>query len=220
MSCVICQGETIRGRDYQWCHECHTVRTDYGYDPSIYNAAYAENYRKLAGTELSDRINRSRLDLVESFMPARAEILDVGCGMGEFLRLAEREHTCYGWEPCINAKYSRLNGLAGLGAITFFDVFEHLENPVESLWQFRTRLGIDGVIVMVLPNVDAVPFGNHARLQAWKHFKPREHLFLYGKTGLRRLAETVGMNIIYSDTIESTLRPNNPNHDIISVVMQ
>ena len=225
LQCSIC-GSTnlLETSDCKWCARCHTVRTNYSYDPSIYNESYAQHYASLVNTPISRALNDYRLALVQD----SEYILDFGCGVGEFVMTAQQAgKRCLGVEPNLYARMSakiglssRLDGFRNFDAITLFDVLEHLEDSQKLISDLKPRLSPFGSIVIVTPNVDAVKFGDEEALCNWKHFKPREHLWNFSFDSLDRMARKVGMKITSRDYKESSIRPGNPNNDLITVVMR
>jgi len=72
-----------------------------------------------------------------------------------------------------------------LHVVTFFDSFEHLLRPGEVLDQthrilWRRRFpAYGGLLVLEMPDADCPAFAEQGA--KWKHFKPLEHAYLYGK---------------------------------------
>jgi len=81
----------------------------------------------------------------------------------------------------------------------------------------------NGIVALTTPNVNAVIF-NEANglelLKQWKHYKPKEHLFLYTKASLTLLLMWAGLVPVHWGYEESLIRPGNPNGDIITCVAQ
>jgi len=157
-----------------------------------------------------------------------AKILDIGCGVGEFLRFAEKYYPCYGYEPNLEAAvkaHSRasrsmilpaLNGNCDeFDCITMFDVIEHIEEPIGFVKRCYDLLKPNGIIAITTPNADAV---SESDLTKWKHYKPKEHLFLHTMTSLEILFEKVGMKVKHWGWEESDIRPGNPNADLLTCV--
>lgn len=119
--------------------------------------------------------------------------------------------------------------------VTMFDVIEHIEYPEELFTKLVQKiLKKGGYLVVCTPSLDAVrlsdthsgPFvdlilggpENKPPLQEWKHWKPKEHLFLYSAFALNKLAKTFGFRLVHSETVESEIRPDNPNGDVMTSV--
>lgn len=127
-------------------------------------------------------------------------ILDVGCGNGEFLVVAEDlGYRAVGLDPDPRAvELARTRGfdvrrgsLPGSGEaprsfdhIFFNHVFEHLHDPVAALTEARSLLVPGGRLWLSLPNIRSEGlrrFGRH-----WRGLEPPRHLALFDA---RRLAE-------------------------------
>jgi len=231
--CILC-GHFLRASEngeYGRCAKCGTVRTRYNYDPSMYSTSYADTYLKYASGPTNTPLNLFRVGLVSRWLRNGGKILDIGCCIGEFLRFAERHYTCIGFEPnkkaasharsrCHSLILTSLNGSTEkVNCITLFDVLEHIETPVEFLKQLLSEYLLpSGVMVITTPNVEVIPAWDDVRLRKWKHWKPREHLWLYCEKGLNLLAEKVGLNCVHVGFEESEIRPGNPDGDIITFV--
>lgn len=138
--------------------------------------------------------------------------VDVGCGSGAFLAAARRR----GWrvlgveaDPFAVRELGARMGLPALAyeawvaaaqapaasggpraqAVSFFDVLEHLLDPVDALKTAAAGLDSGGVIVVEVPDLDAA-----ADFDAWKHRRitPEftEHLWHFSAPTLSRLVES------------------------------
>jgi SAM-dependent methyltransferase len=150
---------------------------------------------------LYERTFARRLKLIRRFKP-RGRLLDIGCGFGYFLSVAQRA----GYEPhgldlsahaversraVVSADAVRQGSLApGLypekyfDVITMSDLFEHVYRPREFA---RTLHGItkdDGVIVITTPNQKSLLARVSGR--RWVSYKIPEHVFYYTPATLRR----------------------------------
>ncbi len=133
-------------------------------------------------------------------------LLDVGCGAGGFLLLAQ---AC-GWQvdgidpdPLAAAEGRRLGvpvrqgGLevhAGRAAcfdvITLSHVIEHVHDPVATLADCHRLLRPGGCLWIATPNIDS---GGHAWFSRhWRGLEAPRHLVLFNEPGLRRLLQQAG----------------------------
>jgi predicted SAM-dependent methyltransferase len=99
-----------------------------------------------------------------------------------------------------------------------FDVLEHIEDPIGFLGHCKTILKSNGILTITTPSLEAVPFGDDTTLRKWKHWKPKEHLYLYTEMGIMALLSKIGMEPIHWGHEESDIRPQNPNGDIMTCV--
>lgn len=165
--------------------------------------SYIENR---AGLE---RFFDGRLRRVERFVrPGR--LLDVGAGLGYLLNAAARR----GWQGIglevseFAARYAREQfGLdvrrqslaeaafpdAAFDAVVARDVLEHTRDPRAFLLEARRLLRPGGVLALSMPNFASL----NARLGglAWRHLRPRQHLFHFTPATLARLLRECGLEL-------------------------
>jgi 2-polyprenyl-3-methyl-5-hydroxy-6-metoxy-1,4-benzoquinol methylase len=135
--------------------------------------------------------------------PAPAKLLDIGAGTGAFVHTARRiGFDARGLEPneaivrgarergipLIRGSWRKARGRYHV--ITVHDVIEHLTDPIACLRHLRRRLSPDGLLVLETP--EWMP----ERTADWKHFRPREHVCLYGERSLRELARRSGLDTV------------------------
>ncbi len=140
----------------------------------------------------------------------RGSVLDVGCGIGNFLELAkERGWECAGIDidPDAIESAKQKTGIADLETIdvvtyakkypdkkfdliTFYDVLEHVDNHNEFLAAIFSLLKPGGHIAM------SMPYRKHA-MWLMKGDLPPVHLTCWDRTALRRFLEARGFDIVY-----------------------
>lgn len=140
----------------------------------------------------------------------RGSVLDVGCGIGNFLELAkERGWQCAGVDIDADATESakRKTGITDLEAtdvvtyakehpekkfdlITFFDVLEHVDNHNNFLAAISSLLKSGGHIAM------SMPYRKHA-IWLMKGDLPPVHLTCWDRTSLRKFLEARGFDVMY-----------------------
>ncbi len=140
----------------------------------------------------------------------RGTVLDVGCGIGNFLELAkERGWQCAGVDidPDAIAAAKQKTGIADLEAIdvieyakkypskrfdliTFYDVLEHVDNHNEFLAAISSLLKTHGHIAM------SMPYRKHA-LWLMKGDLPPVHLTCWDRTSLRKFLEARGFDVVH-----------------------
>ncbi len=233
-SCPICAHyltNTPEDGEYIRCPQCGVLRTRFNYNSKLYSSAYAHNYMEYAQTDVNTPLNLFRLGLISRWLKERDVVLDVGCCVGEFIRFAEHYYHCAGFEPntvaaraaCTRATspiFTELNGqVPRAKCITMFDVLEHLEDPRRFIRNLSERyLLSDGIMVVTTPNVEVIPVWGDEVLRKWKHYKPKEHLFLYTERSLEILFTEAGFSVIHVGHEESDIRPGNSNGDIVTFV--
>ncbi len=156
---------------------------------------------------------RRRADTLERYKRGfTGRVLDVGCAAGFFLSVMAEK----GWDTTgveISAKmcdYAReqleLPAIhhgdllsvdlepGSFDVITFWDVIEHLEDPIAHLARARELLHRNGLLLIETQNVRAA----FARLlgRRWQHYKHEEHLYHFHPATLAKLVEKAGLEIV------------------------
>lgn len=150
---------------------------------------YSEEYRvQYKGTRTPSRkhllrgarLAKMRLNLVKSLLPQSGSLLDIGCGGGELVFLANAAgFKAVGIEP--NRAYVEFAqkefrapvehgflqdcvfGSAQFECVTLFHVLEHLENPLLSLKKIREAIPVGGHLVVEVPDVEYCGIAPHHR---------------------------------------------------------
>ena len=195
------------------CAACGLVRTEPQLTPQELEPYYREEY--WGGIEAANpnwirRDQRHRTGFLHRFR-REGSVLDVGCGLGFFLRaLDPKRWDRYGVEP-MPVPYreaarslgadrilnSELLGAAlppgKFDAITFWDSLEHLPNPRAILQEASRLLRPGGLVLIGLPNFggyQARHFG-----EDWFGLSLPHHFFHYTRETLKRLLEHCGFRV-------------------------
>lgn len=148
------------------------------------------------------------LDRIERLVrPGR--VLDVGCATGDFLLVArERGWDTLGVDPSPAREQAMAAGVRMVGRtiddadvaphsidlITFWDVLEHLPDPVASLRRARELLTPGGLVAATVPNAGSAV----ARLSGprWFGYKTAgEHLQFFSAVTINRCFVTAGFDV-------------------------
>jgi len=169
------------------------------------------------------------LDECKDVIAPSATILDVGCGHGWFLsRARARGYRAIGIEPDEGmAQIARgsghevrvgffpdvLNADERYDAITFNDVFEHLEDVRGAASAVAAHLKDPGTLIINLPVSDglifrlarvAARFGFHGAFsRMWQRGFPSPHLSYFSASTLPRFMERQNFTLVRSGRLES-----------------
>ena len=202
------------------CRGCGLLRSD----PVLDDGVLAELYRSSTfdyGEELAAlRITYgAALGRLERLVPSRSGLLDVGCGSGFVLdeALARGWSDVHGVEPSGDAILNASPAVAGaivqdvmrpglfeagsLGAITLFQVLDHIADPVALLEECRRALRPGGAVLAF--NHDAAAWS--ARLLGERSpIVDVEHTYLYSCDTMRRLFGKAGFEGIEVGPVRNT----------------
>jgi 2-polyprenyl-3-methyl-5-hydroxy-6-metoxy-1,4-benzoquinol methylase len=194
------------------CKSCGLVWCDpFPYDPrQFYQYDYRLEYKKTVAPKpkhvlRAGKVALTRLHKIRHLLAERQTILDVGTGGGEFAYLLQSlGHDLYGVEPNRGyAEYSAaeyaLNLQVGFiqdaqfnpqsfDLITIWHVLEHTEDPGFVLNILHDLLKPQGMLVVEVPNVEAV-------CQSPQSSFHEAHLFNFNFLTLAKLGEKVGFSV-------------------------
>lgn len=145
--------------------------------------------------------------IIASVGSKHISLLDVGCGLGDFLEVARSllVTRCVGIEisdfALLNCGkkglevYSTLGGLTEkFDVVTIQDAVEHVRDPVRELRRINRLLKLNGLLFLTTPNINSLSakvFGRY-----WYHYKKPEHLFYFDPVTIRILLEKAGFENI------------------------
>jgi 2-polyprenyl-3-methyl-5-hydroxy-6-metoxy-1,4-benzoquinol methylase len=136
-------------------------------------------------------------------------ILDVGCATGDFLKVARgRGWQVLGADPSVARAQVEADGIALVGttvhdakvdpgsldAVTFWDVLEHVADPVADLTRACTLLRPGGVLALTVP--DSANLVARASGRRWFGYKTAgEHLQFFTAASLLRALRNAGLSV-------------------------
>jgi len=165
---------------------------------------------------------KARLNVLDQYFPNKGTLLDVGCGIGDFLAEAQKR----GWQVKgldisrsakiaaketygLDVEVGSLDNVpfapASFDVITLWDVIEHIRKPVENLNYACRLLKKGGILVLKTPNERGLfkqsvltlyrIFGEQASfLLKYVYYLP--HYFSYSEKSLNLLLRRSGFKMI------------------------
>lgn len=173
------------------------IDKQYGFvniEPRQYGLDYFKKYVDYANTPMGEKLTQARIDFVNR--THKGELLDVGVGSGHFVM--HREKT-FGFD--INETAVKLLQSLGLyedihdpfEAYSFFDSFEHIEDPSPLL----REMGKGTLIFLSIPMFRDVQHALNS-----KHFRRDEHYWYFTPQGLIRYMLDHGFVCVDVDNFE------------------
>lgn len=141
-----------------------------------YDADYYNRCASYEGQPIADAINAGRIEFVRQHF-GTWQVLDVGIGSGEFIK---RRPNTFGFDvnPVAVEWLKRTDrwgsDLNRFGAITFWDVLEHVDVPE----RYFRHIGLHAYVFCSLPIFDDL-----TQIRASKHYRPGEHLTYWTQNG-------------------------------------
>jgi 2-polyprenyl-3-methyl-5-hydroxy-6-metoxy-1,4-benzoquinol methylase len=144
-----------------------------------------------------------RLDLI-SKQVSGGRLLEVGCGRGDFIRVAAERFEVWGIEP--NPALARdaaqrntvFEGLVDdapddqewtqFDVVVAFHVLEHVESPTRFVRSLARRLKPGGLLVLETPDIDSAPYRWFG--PRWRQFIPEHYYFFDTRTLTRLIRES------------------------------
>lgn len=148
--------------------------------------------------KMNYKMARDRLNILIKF-EKDGKLLEIGCGTGEFLELADdfgfnvlgvdasKRYSSYAIKKGLNVKCGRLEDIgldaSQLNIIVIFHLIEHIEDPNKFLKQVFSYLKPGGLLFIVTPNVESLT--NKVFGYMHPNFQQPDHLFFYSKKTLK-----------------------------------
>ena len=141
---------------------------------------------------------KDKIKVLESFLPRKGRLLDIGAGTGDFLVTAKNN----GWEIAgiepsekarniaVNKGIEFISGLSevpdnAFNAVTMWHVLEHVPDIEQHIKELKRILAPGGVIIVAVPNYnsyDAKYYG-----EFWAAYDVPRHLWHFSKTAIAKL---------------------------------
>ncbi len=157
---------------------------------------------------------RKKVALLESFETNTTNLLDVGCGTGDFLKVAtERGWTISGIEPNKDARKraeEKLNDYNTIVAdldelinstqpkqcdvITLWHVLEHIPNYNTYIEKLKSLLTEDGHLFIAVPNYNSYDAQHYKEF--WAAYDVPRHLWHFSQNAIHKIFKTHKMQVV------------------------
>ncbi|PHQ57229.1 MAG: methyltransferase [Lutibacter sp.] len=152
-----------------------------------------------------------KVRLINSFKTPSKNLLDIGCGTGDFLLYCKKNGwNVVGVEPSNIAKViaeSKLNNRRSLiysdlseinstkfDVITLWHVLEHVPNLQNYISKLKLLLKLNGVLVVAVPNFKSYDANYYKEF--WAAYDVPRHLWHFSKKSIQLLFSDVEMNVV------------------------
>ncbi len=210
-----------QGQEYK-LYECGKCRAQYWLPLQNPGSLWYESDERYAGANKAPTMtpNWNHRKVIAFLKPLAGKVLDIGCGTGNFLAWAKKS----GWEvfgidfdrnavkaaqdffALPNIEVSSLKAFrdkevsrgSKFDLVTFFDVFEHIDNHSEFIEMVRELLADEGYVAM------SMPYRGGARWLQPHDYPPR-HLTRWNRESLTNFLLTHHLEPIYVKRAPATL---------------
>lgn len=152
---------------------------------------------------------KQKIKLVEKHSKSKKELLDIGCGTGDFLKSAlDSGWTVSGIEPNAQARAianEKTNNSvlspkalddfpeASFSAITLWHVLEHLSNLEQQIKTFTKLLKKEGTLIIAVPNYKSYDANYYKAF--WAAYDVPRHLWHFSQDSIKMLFIEEGMTV-------------------------
>lgn len=204
--------------DFSKCNNCQSVFINPMPSEKQLEQAYNESYygegeSKFQGwiEQTISKFRQQEARGIARQIPNQADVLDIGCGNGDFLRQLSKfgRFSLYGVEPEgksaeraaayseINLKvdYFKLDNFSEqkFDLLRFMHVFEHIPEPIKVLEYCFEICNPNALLIIEIPNIQSW----QARWfkSDWFHYDPPRHFHLIPAEQLKKLIENAGFEV-------------------------
>lgn len=181
-------------------------------------------------TEHKRTAHKLCLNIFKRYFPTEPEnkkptLLDVGCGIGGFLRCVHVSFNCYGFDASprqahyANKYFPHVRYATSLAEykkqcnfpfpafdfITLWDVLEHIRNPKEFLDELAGALSPRGLIFIAVPGAEAMQIKSSLISKGWPKarfsWNPQEHVNYFTPKTMSLLLAKCHLRVVRTGTI-------------------
>lgn len=187
--------------------------------PYLFDLSQPDDLQSVNTHEPEIRIRSAawQVGLIDSYLEKlhkernQVQILDVGCGLGGFMKAAENAgYRVWGCDispdrinyarDVYKLKHAHLGQAHEVFSgktfdiITLWDVVEHLTDPVGLLKKLRNLLHPEGLIVILTMSTDSVTY--KLMKKSWYYIDPVGHLYYFSHTTMKNLFKISGFRYL------------------------
>ena len=153
---------------------------------------------------------KKKLSLINSFSSEEKSLLDIGCGTGDFLKIAQQNSwKVSGIEPNQEARKiansktnssvfdtSKLSELKdnSFDVITLWHVLEHLPDLEKQIIEFKRLLKVKGRLIIAVPNYKSYDAKHYK--QFWAGYDVPRHLWHFNQESISKLVTKKALEVI------------------------
>jgi len=215
--CILCSEKEHKflfnkdGFDVVKCHKCGLVYVNPRLSLNELKEFYDESYHQF---QLEDSLknlkNEKIIQIISDLIGTGGKFLDIGCSTGHFLNTAKEYFDVLGIELAEwSANFARktynieiLNSTlenchlqsSSFDVVTFFEVIEHLHDPLTFLKEVNRILKPDGILALSTGNVNSLEA--KIRGEKWYYFAPKFHLYYFSIKTIKEILNQTGFRII------------------------
>ncbi len=230
-NCLLCKekiggDQYINSETIKFCVDCQvgfTITHDKRKISDVsenYDEDYISQYLKRS-SEIEGNFFKGIEKIQQNLTSGEVRVLDVGCGVGYFLKTLGKTvstYSLYGIEP--NPKLAKqaqnfvksakiINSSIENAAlkenyfdvITFWDVLEHVYDPIKTLKSTHKLLKKNGIVVIQAPNYRSLM--TFMTKENWDWWLPPDHLYHFSPKSMELLLKKSGFKLKYMETRES-----------------
>jgi 2-polyprenyl-3-methyl-5-hydroxy-6-metoxy-1,4-benzoquinol methylase len=218
---IICKDHLVSGESFaiNECQKCAFRFTNprpldeelgkyYQSEDYISHTNKANSLRHFIYKTVRNYTLQNKLKLIQKLGKKQGNLLDVGCGTGEFLQVCKNDQWMIdGVEPDKNARlkaekllnidiYDDLFSCENFNTykiITLWHVFEHMPDLHKALKHLKKLLLKQGRIVFALPNFDSYDAEKYKEF--WAGYDVPRHLYHFNQNTFKRLMKEHGMKV-------------------------